>query len=95
MNPYTIDIIIAACTLVVIVGTAIILLRLRFDKRRAELLIEEKEKFLRGALRRHNKRVHDKHDDPLAERIKKTLPYADNVKITNYYEPTIRVISER
>jgi hypothetical protein len=84
-------IVIVSGILMVVVGT---LLQLRHGRRQAQLLDEQRARFLKGATRRHNERLREMHEFPLAERIK-GLPFADNSDISKYYEPTVRVISER
>lgn len=88
----TIIIVIVAGILMVVAGT---LLQLRHGRCQAKLLDEQKTRFLKGAMRRHNEKLRSKQDVPLAERIKK-LPFADDDKGSRlFYEPTIRVIRER
>lgn len=84
--------VIVAGMLMVILGT---LLQLRHGRCQAKLLDEEKTRFLKGAMRRHNAKLRSKQDVPLAERIKK-MPFADDDEGSRlFYEPTVRVIRER
>lgn len=84
-------IIIVAGILMVVVGT---LLQLRHSRCQAKLLDEQKARFLKGAMHRHNERLRNKQNVPLAERIK-GLPFADDLGSTLFHEPTVRVIHER